>query len=219
MRAKATTLKKDHLAFLIGGLAFGFLFGFGLFRAIEHRPGKAAIEDTAAIPSPMGPAAPTQTGASGDGAVGGGGGAPMMAEINALKERVTANPKDAAAWTRLANIYQDAGMYQQAVAFYERAIEIEPANPNVLTDLGICLQELKQYDRALETLERAQKADPRHWQSLYNIAVVAGLGMGRFDRADAAIAKLTEINPAAPHLAELRDALKKAREAPASTPR
>ena len=217
MRAKAATLKKDHLAFLLGGLAFGFLFGFGLFRAIENRPGKAAAaEETGAVPSPMGPAAPTQTGAGSDGS---GGGAPMMAEINALKERVTANPKDTAAWVRLANLYQDAGMYQPAVTFYERAVELEPADPNILTDLGICLQQLKQYDRALETLERAQKADPRHWQSLYNIVVVAGLGMGRFDRADAALARLTEINPAAPHLAELRDALRKARETPASTPR
>jgi len=211
VREKAAPLKKDHLAFLMGGLAFGFLFGFGLFRAIETRPGRArAAAEDGAVPSPMGPAAPTQTAG---GAPGGGGGAPpMMAEINALKERVTANPQDAAAWVRLANLYQDAGMYEPAVGFYERAIAIGPKDANVLTDMGICLQELKQYDRALEMLERAQQADPQHWQSLYNIAVVAGLGMGKFDRADAALARLQEIHPSAPHLPELREALQKARQ-------
>lgn len=196
-------MKRDHAAFLLGGLAFGFLLGFGLFRAIDTRPGRAATEATSdEIPSPMGPAAPTQTG---------GGGAPMMAEINALKERVQKDPKDAQAWTRLANLYQDAGMFEPAIEFYRRAIEIVPNDASLLTDLAICYQELKQLDKALEFLDRAQKADPTNWQSLYNIVVVAGLGMGRFDRADAALARLEQIRPDAPKLSELRQALEKAR--------
>jgi Tfp pilus assembly protein PilF len=150
----------------------------------------------------MGPAAATQTA---------GGGAPMMAEINALKERVQKNPKDAQAWSRLANIYQDAGMFEPSIEFYRRAIELVPNNADLLTDMGICYQGLKQFDKALEILERAQTADPAHWQSLYNIVVVAGLEMGRFDRADAALARLQQIHPDAPNLDQLREALDKAR--------
>jgi Flp pilus assembly protein TadD len=205
VRPRVIVLKKDHLAFLFGGLAFGFLLGFGLFRAIETRPGRpteAAAE--AEIPSPMGPAAATQT-------VGGGGGAPMMAEINALKERLQKDPKDVQAWTRLANLYQDAGMLQPAIEFYERAVALSPQDANLLSDLGSCYLDVKQYDKSLETLERAQKADPANWQSLYNIVVVAGLQMRRFDRADAALAKLEQIHPDAPNLAQLRDALNKSR--------
>lgn len=191
------------MAFLFGGLAFGFLLGFGLFRAIDTRPGRdlgpAAGNE---IPSPMGPAAPTQTA---------GGGAPMLAEINALKERIQKDPKDAQAWTRLANIYQDAGMFEPAIEFYNRAIELVPDNANLLTDLGICYQEVRQFERALELLERAQKADPANWQSLYNIVVVSGLEMRRFERADAALARLQQIHPDAPNLAQLREALDKAR--------
>ena len=191
------------MAFLLGGLAFGFLLGFALFRAIETRPGRdAAPAASAEIPSPMGPAAPTQTA---------GGAAPMIAEINALKERVQSNPKDAAAWTRLANLYQDAGMFQPAIEFYQRAIELAPTDANLLTDLGICYQEVKQFDRALESLERAQKADPGNWQSLYNIVVVAGLEMRRFEQADAALAQLERIRPDAPNLGRLREALDRAR--------
>lgn len=194
------------MAFLIGGLAFGFLLGFGLFRAIETRPGRAVPQESAAeIPSPAGPAAPTQT----EG--GGGGGAPMMAEINALKERLQKDPKDAQAWTRLANLYQDAGMFEPAIEFYKRAIDLTPNDANLLTDLGICYQELKQFDQALASLERAQKADPANWQSLYNIVVVAGLEMRKFDQADAALARLEKIRPDAPKLGELREALAKAR--------
>ena len=192
------------MAFLFGGLAFGFLLGFGLFRAIATRPGlDAGPAVSAEIPSPMGPAAPTQT--------VGGGGAPMMAEINALKDRVGKDPKDLQAWSRLANIYQDAGMFEPAVSFYQRALDLAPNDANLLTDTAICYEEQKQFDKALEILERAQKADPGHWQSLYNIVVVAGLQMGRFDRADAALARLQKVHPDAPNLDKLREALGKAR--------
>ena len=191
------------MAFLLGGLAFGFLLGFGLFRAIDTRPGAATgTAASAEIPSPMGPPAPTQTVASG---------APMMAEINALKDRVTKDPKDLEAWARLANLYQDAGMFEPAVSFYQRALDLAPTDANLLTDAAICYQELRQFDKALELLERAQKSDPAHWQSLYNIVVVAGLHMGRVERADAALERLQQIHPDAPNLAQLRAALSKVR--------
>ena len=206
---RAAALKKDQLAFLFGGLAFGFLLGFALFRAIETRPGNVAEPaGSAEIPSPMGPAAPTETAAPSQ---AGGGGAPMLAEINALKEQLQKDPKNVQGWTRLANIYHDAGMFDKAIEFYKRADELTPNNANLLTDMAICYKELTQYDTALAILERAQKADPANWQSLYNIVVVAGLEMHRFDRADAAMAKLQQINPGAPNLDRLREALDRAR--------
>lgn len=212
MRPTDLALKKDHLAFLFGGLAFGFLLGFGLFRAIDARPGRPVdAADAGEVPGPMGPAAPTQTAPGGGGGGGRGGGAPMMAEINALKERIQKDPKDAAAWTRLGNMYQDAQMFDQATDFYQRALKLTPQNADVLTDLGFCYQELQQFDKALDALERAQKADPSNWQSLYNIAVVAGLHMGQFDKADAALTRLQQVHPDAPNLAELRVAVQKAR--------
>ena len=198
-------MKKDHLAFLIAGIAFGFLLGFGLFRAIASRPGQegGTVASQDEIPSPAGPSAPTQT-------VGDGSGAPMMAEINALKERVQKDPSDVQAWTRLANLFQDAGMYAPAIEIYQRAIKLKPNDANLLTDVGICYQETKQFDLALDHLERAQKADPSNWQSLYNIVVVAGLQLKKFDQAHAALAKLQQIRPDAPNLAQLRDALAQA---------
>lgn len=205
-------MKKDHIAFLLGGLAFGFLLGFGLFRALESRPGRAVTEAVAGeIPSPMGPGAPTQTGGGGAPMQAGGGGAPMMAEINALKKRVEADPKDVQAWVRLANLYQDAGMFAPAIEFYQRAIDLVPNDANLLTDLAICYQGVKELDRALESLDRAQKVDPDNWQSLYNIVVIAGLEMRRFDKADAALARLQQIRPDAPNLGQLREALDRAR--------
>lgn len=223
-------MKREHLAFLLGGLAFGFLIGFGVFKVFATRPDAARARGEESIPSPAGPAAPTEVvsgGAMGGAgpapagaqAGGGGGGAPMLAEINALKERVTKDPKDAGAWIRLGNLYQDASMYAQAVEFYKRATELRPADANVLTDAGICYQEMKQFDQSLAMFEAAQKADPAHWQSLYNIVIVAGLQMHQFDKAQAALDKLKQVHPDAPNLADLTAALGVARsQAPKPTP-
>src|ERR1700752_4127343 len=126
-------MRRDHLAFLLGGLAFGILIGFALFKAVATRPGAAPEEASSEIPAPAGPAAPTQSLAA-----DGGGGAPMLAEINALKERVRANPSDAEAWVRLGSLYQQAGMAEQAVDFYERAVAIRPDDAALLNELGIC---------------------------------------------------------------------------------
>lgn len=210
-------MKRENLAFLIAGLAFGFLVGFGVFKAVAMRPvpkGEAAAE---AIPSVAGPAAPNST--MGAAPPASGGGAPMMAELNALRARVTKDPKDAAAWTRLGNLFQDAGMFDRAVEMYGRVLALHPADANVLTDTGICYRELKDFDRALASFEKAQTADPANWQSLYNIAVVAGLDLRRFDRAEAAMARLGEVRPGDPNVAELRQAIETARSAPAAATR
>lgn len=200
-------MKRDNLAYLISGLFYGALIGFGVFYLIEHRPGGDPAPATAAAPSPAGPRAPMQGGA-GPGAAG----APMMEEVNALKLALKDDPRNPQILTRLANIYHDGNMWPQAVEYYERALEVLPGDPNVMTDLGVCYQGLEQFDRALEMFGQAHEANPQHWQSVYNIVIVAGFNLGDVDRAEAALARLIEVNPAAPGLDQLRSNLQHARE-------
>ncbi len=202
-------MKRESLAFLLGGLAFGALLGYGIFHFVEYRPeaqaGSASSDGT--VPSPAGPMAATQ--------VGGGAsqGAPMLEEINDLKRVLKADPGNARALVRLGNIYQDAAMWSQATGFYEKAIAILPQDPDLLTDTGVCYQQLQQFDKALDYFARAQKANPSHWQSLYNTVIVAGFDLKRLDQAEAALEKLEKVNPQAPNLARLRQELAQARAA------
>lgn len=210
-------MKRDHLAFLLGGLAFGVLIGFGLFRTVATRPGAQDDPARGGIPSVAGPGAPNEVTGSSEGAPMGGSapstggapaaGAPMLAELNSLKERVQKDPKDVASWTRLGNLYQDAGMFQPAIGFYEKAVALRPTDASILTDMGICYQQQNQLDKALELFERANAADPTNWQSLYNIVVVGGIDMGNFDKAEAAFTKLRQLKPDAPNIDDLRAAL------------
>ncbi len=225
-------MKKEYVAFLIGGFAFGLLFGYGLFNALDQQPARAAAVGGGGVPMPAGPQAPAQTA---------GGGAPMVAEINELKHvlqndptnvnalfRITqiygqvgmwesvdpffeqaaeAAPENAELLRQLANILHDAGQWQRAVDYYDRVLALAPDDPDVLTDRGTCLRSIGRFEEALQMFERAQQADPSHWQSLFNTIVVAGFDLGRTDLAQQALARLEQIKPDAPKLDELRQRL------------
>ncbi len=205
-------MKRENVAYLAGGLAFGFLFGFGVFHTISNRPDKqlARIAGDAAIPAPAGPMAPTQVGQGPDGP-GAQAGAPMLQEINSLKRTLATEPDNLPALTRLGNLYQDIGQWTQAIAFYEKALAVAPKDPDLLTDTGSCYMNLKDPQRALDLFDRAHRADPRHWQSLFNKAVLLGIHLGRLDEAEAALREVERIQPSVPEVGQLRQALEQVR--------
>jgi Flp pilus assembly protein TadD len=187
-------VKKEQVAFLVGGLAFGFLFGFATYHVFWAMPGKES--PAAAAPAPAGPAGPAAMSQGPPStAPQAAGGAPMVAEINALKKKLQDDPDDLASATRLAHLYHDVGMWPQAIEFYARAIEIAPDDPDLLTDMGVCHQEIGEYGEALRLFERASAASPDHWQSLYNRAVVLGFRLRRYDDASRVLDRLAEVRP------------------------
>ncbi len=203
LRYRADTLKKEQFFFLIGGFAFGVLVGFGLFRIYEDRPLLDAAAATQGIAAPGGPRAPGQSAPP----QGGGGASPMVGQINELKKRLEANPKDGAAAATLGNTYYEVSMWEQALQFYEIALSIEPDNPDWLTDSGNVYRELGQHDRALDSFRRAHELHPDHWQSLFNTVVVAAFDLQQMELADAALAKLEQLDPAPAQLPQLKQAL------------
>ena len=56
-----------------------------------------------------------------------------------------------------------------------------------------------------------EKADPKHWQSLFNQVVVYSFDLRQHDQADAALRRLEAVNPEAPGLAKLKQALEQAK--------
>lgn len=205
-------MQRENVGFLVGGLLLGILLTWIVSNAIREDPistsGQARVESS----GPAGPRAPADTGraASTEGAP------PMVAEINALKQRVQLNPDDLASIVRLANVYHQVQMWDQAIQFYEMAIEIEDDDPDLMSDLGICYRSAERPDDALRLFELAQERHPDHWQSLFNIVVVIGFDLHEFDRAEEALARLAAFDPPPPELDTLREELARARTAVAN---
>lgn len=196
-------MKAENAAYLFGGFAFGILFGFAVVTVFNNQPDLDSHGMAGVAAGPAGPMAPTQTGSAGSAV----GAAPMMARIQELRGAIRDDPRDVASLSELAHLYHDVGMWEQAIGYYEQAVEVEPDDPNLLTDLGICYRRNGDPERALALFARAHEADPQHWESLFNTVVVAGFDLSRFDAARAALETMEAMTPKPPRLDELRQAL------------
>jgi hypothetical protein len=149
------------------------------------------------------------TGTSGPAA--GAGGGPAMAEIQQLRDYVASHPKDADAVLKLANLNFDISNWGRARDLYAQYLGLRGPNPDVLTDLGTCYRQLRDFNGALEQFRRAEQLSPSHWKSRFAEVVVLAFDLNQRDAADQAFAKLQAVAPAQPEVARLGDALRQRR--------
>lgn len=114
------------------------------------------------------------------------------ARIAELEQVVAKDPKNLQAWITLGNDYFDANQAQKAVQAYGKALAIDPNNANVLTDQGVMFRALGFFDRALANFEKANKLDPKHLQSLYNIGIVYAVDLKQPAKARATFEALLQ---------------------------
>jgi len=114
------------------------------------------------------------------------------ARIAELEQLVAKDPKNLQAWITLGNDYFDAQQAQKSVQAYNKALELDPKNVNVLTDQGVMFRALGFYDRALANFEKANKLDPKHLQSLFNTGIVYAVDLKQTDKAKVAFEALLQ---------------------------
>ena len=137
----------------------------------------------------------------------GGADANLQARIAQLQSVVARDPKNAQAWVQLGNDYFDSRQAQKAVEAYGRALELKPNDPNVLTDQGVMYRELGQFDKAVANFQAANKADPTHVQSLFNMGVVYASDLKQPQKASEAWQKVITTAPNSPQAADARQAI------------
>lgn len=129
-----------------------------------------------------------------------GSGSPVdyQQRIAELEKVVAGDPKNLQAWIMLGNDYYDQDQAQKAINAYGKALEISPDNPNILTDQGVMYKRIGSYDKALANFEKAQKIDPKHMQSLYNIGIVYSEDLKQPDKALKAWNHFLELDSTSP---------------------
>ena len=213
-------MTRDNWLFGVFGALLGFIAGYVLHEAIAARqPPRLAVGAEAL--SGENPHAGLPGGGEGAQSLPGAGpqaaGAPM-AEIQRLRAQVEKNPNDADALLQLANLNYDIKSWQRAADLYERFLVLRPENPDVLTDLGVTLRELGRTADALERFDRAAALSPTHWQSRFNQAVVLGLDMQDYARAEKVLEGLKSLQPANASVNELAAEIERRRQAGPATP-
>ena len=103
----------------------------------------------------------------------GGAEAQRMSQQAAELQRMLAqSPDDPRLMVALGNLYFDAGRWTEARMWYERSLELDASDPNVLTDLAVAYRNLQQPDQSLDLLDQAIGLDREHWQAWYNKVIV-----------------------------------------------
>jgi predicted Zn-dependent protease len=215
-------VNRENASFLLGGIFFGFLVGFSVSYFVYHQ-GPVQGVASAGIQAPVNPSDPMGTGraqgAPAETPQGSSGqGQPSMemmqqvqSEIAALRKAIEANPNDARALGRLGDLYYDAGMFDKAKDYYTQSLALDPKNPNVSTDLGVCLQRLGKPDDALKQFRHSLEVDPRHWQSWLNVGIVSLFDKNDVKTAEEAFAKVKELNPSFEGLPQMEKSLEQAK--------
>jgi cytochrome c-type biogenesis protein CcmH/NrfG len=168
----------------IAGILFGIIVGYVI------GSGQARATSIAAAPG-----APAETAASG---------VVSESEIQAFRNVLAADPKNAKAAEALANKLYDAGRYGEAVPYYRQALAGDPKNVNVSTDLGTALYYAGSPDDGLTQLNASLAIDPTHAQTLFNIGIVKRDGKKDPKGAIESWERLLSANPNYPDAAKVR---------------
>ena len=117
-------------------------------------------------------------------------------KIQALEEIVRKEPDNRNAWVQLGHNYFDSNQPMEAIEAYDKALDLDGKDPNVLTDQGIMYRRLGWFDKAIDNFSKASKLNPGHTHSLYNMGLVDRDDLHDEQKAKEAWTRYLEIAPA-----------------------
>jgi cytochrome c-type biogenesis protein CcmH/NrfG len=131
-------------------------------------------------------------------------GAQFMATVMDHKRQLEKNPKNKEALRFLGNANFDIDRFEAAKAYYTRYLEIDPAQPEVRTDLATSYYKTRDVDSAVRELRSVVAQYPDHAAALYNLGLILKQDKGDNHGAIKAWEALLQSHPDHPKSAEIR---------------
>jgi adenylate cyclase len=119
-------------------------------------------------------------------------------EIEMADRAVALNPNSWTTWNCRGAVYRIAGLQEEAVRSFERAIRMSPVDPRLhitLSGIGLALIELRRFDEAIVTGKKALRQNAS-WVTTYGCLASAFAHLGSDVAAHDAAARVLEISPA-----------------------
>jgi cytochrome c-type biogenesis protein CcmH/NrfG len=89
-----------------------------------------------------------------------------------LLDRLKKDPKDFASLNEAGKVYRATHQFKEAIVYYAKALEIQPKNAAVRTDLASCLYYTGDVDGALAQLDRVLNDDPNFYGAMLNVGII-----------------------------------------------
>ncbi|MDH2380979.1 winged helix-turn-helix domain-containing tetratricopeptide repeat protein [Bradyrhizobium sp. CER78] len=119
-------------------------------------------------------------------------------EIEMADRAVALNPSSFGAWNSRGQVYRIAGLSEEAVRSFERAMRMSPVDPRLhlmFAAMGTALIELGRFDEAIAAGKKALRRDP-FYSPAHRCLASAFAHLGRDAKAREAAARVLEVDPA-----------------------
>ena len=119
-------------------------------------------------------------------------------EIEMVNRAIVLNPNSFNAWHCRGWVYRNAGLPEESIRSFERAIRMSPVDPRLqftLTGMAMAYIELGRFDEAIAAGKKARRNNPS-FSSIYRCLASAFAHLGRDAEAREAAVRLVELDPA-----------------------
>lgn len=185
-------MKAESIAYAVGGMCFGVILGWLLAMQEADRPGPGSPVPAAAPAASAGQRQPP---------------ALDQGRVQQLRAAIEQEPDNALHHTQLGNTFFDAEQWTDAIASYERSLQLDPDNPDVSTDLGVSYFYSNRMDEALAQFDRSLQISPDHTKTLLNKGIVLAFGKEDLRAAAEQWKRVVELAPNSPEGERARQAL------------
>ena len=119
----------------------------------------------------------------------------LRGQIDRLEDQLQGDKNNHDLLVSLGNSYYDLGDPEKSIEYYEKAMAIKPASPEVLVDCGAMYRKLGDPDKAIEMFEKAIAIDSSLPQAYFNLGAVLRMEKGDLMGAAEAWNRYLELDP------------------------
>ena len=112
-----------------------------------------------------------------------------------LLEKLKSDPKDSTLLIQVGSIYKATHQFKDAAGYYDKALQVDPKNVAIRTELASCLYYNGDVDGAISQLQQSLNYDPKDANSLFNLGMIKWQGKQDSKGALAAWQELLKSNP------------------------
>ena len=112
-----------------------------------------------------------------------------------LLEKLKSDPNNGDLLIQVGNLYKGTHQFKAAAGYYDKALQVDPKNVAIRTEMASCLYYDGDADGAISQLQQSLHYDPKDANSLFNLGMIKWQGKHDSKGALAAWQDLLKTNP------------------------
>jgi cytochrome c-type biogenesis protein CcmH/NrfG len=129
-----------------------------------------------------------------------------------LLAKLKTDPNNVELLNKTALTYKGAHQFKEAITYFQKALDVDPKNVPIRTDMASCMYYTGDADGALVELNKSLTYDPKHAGTLMNVGIIKWQGKKDVNGAVAAWEKLLKLNPDFPQKNVIEHLITEARQ-------